>query len=201
MSPQLVEERCALLATCCALFTCPLHPDLPHYLSGGKEWSNPASPLSRRVKGSRLWRAWLDVADPCQQNCKCICEYSVENKKNPQRCLKSLLQWHIILDGVLGAVKLSADRVSDCYLVKDVCAEVVYFFPAAEVCSTFPSLSETLSPADLRVPHKQELLAQTPLWDWLSYFCVARWIFIPILFVISIGEPSSQKISVLFLDK
>lgn len=47
--------------------------------------------------------------------------------------------------------------MSDCYHVKDVHTEAVYFFPGSEVCSTFPSLSETLTPAGLWVPPKEKL--------------------------------------------
>lgn len=45
--------------------------------------------------------------------------------------------------------------MSDSYHIKGAQTEVVYFFPGSEVCSTFSSLSDTLTPNGLLVPHKE----------------------------------------------
>lgn len=58
---------------------------------------------------------------------------------------------------VLRISKLSVNLMSDCYHVKVVHTEVSYFFAGCEACSISPSLSETLVPAGLWVPHKEKL--------------------------------------------
>lgn len=80
---------------------------------------------------------------------------SLVQKNISQRFPRSLFSWHVILDKVLRIDKLSIDLMSDCYHVRDIHIEVAYFFPGSEVCSTFPSLSETLTFAGLWVPQKE----------------------------------------------